>query len=231
MEKIIDFRYGNLQLVESGKLYGNMSTNPLHYKPETACYIINGQVIANRMNFAAGYGVHGTNMFVTDPNYNETPFEITKKFLETKPKGMVDIPGDILVVTKATPDIMIGSYVRGLPVIMAYDKEQEILACKLVTDSICLDDVPEQLVDLLQNQYHSYLQDIVGFVGPSSIYSEIFVKVFNRAGVRTVKVSDIDPTSDTRFFQDGGSNYSGGFIMSDTNLKRDKIKSLELKTR
>ncbi len=231
MEKIINFRYGNLQLVESGKLNGNMSPSSLYYKPETPRHIINGQVIANRMNFAAGYGVHGTNMFVTDPNYKKTPFEITKEFLETKPKGMVDIPGDILVVTKDTPDIMIGSYVRSLPVIMTYDKEQEILACKLVTDLIYLDDVPGQLVDLLQDEYHSYLQDIVGFVGPSSIDSKKFVKEFYRAGVRTVKVSVIDPSRDKRFFHDGGSNYSGGFIMSENNLQRDKIKSLELKTR
>lgn len=231
MERIINFRYGNLQLVESGRLNGNMSPNSLYYKPETARHIINGQVIANRMNFAIGYGVHGTNMFVTDPTYDETPFEITKDFLETKPKGMVDIPGDILVVTKDTPDIMIGSYVRSLPVIMAYDKEQEILACKLVTDLIYLDDVPGQLVDLLQDEYHSYLQDIVGFIGPSSVYPERFVKDFNKAGVRTVKVSDIDPSRDKRFFHDGGSNFSGGFIMSEKNLQRDKIKSLELKTR
>lgn len=231
MERIINFRYGDLQLVESGKLFGNMSNNPMYFQPGIDTHVINGQVMANRMNFAIRYGVHGTNMFNTDTSKENTVFNITPDYLLEKEKGMVQIPADILIVTSETPDVIIGSYTEDLPVIMAYDKEYKILIAKAITNDSNIDDVPGLLVDILHDRFNSSTEEIVGLIGPSSIYPEHYIDQFEERGVSIIKASEFDPLHSKYFFHGEGCNFSGGFIMSDNNITRAKTKSLDFKAR
>ncbi|MBR4262499.1 MAG: hypothetical protein IKQ35_03965 [Bacilli bacterium] len=253
---IANLLFYNLQLVSSGKNYGPMSYSPEFYpegKPENER---RAEFMCKRMNLGSEYGFCGRNMFVS--NYIPTTgsyHEITSSDVEENYTGFPDanISSDILVVTSATPDVVIGGLHKGMPVVLAYDMKQNILAsinCPPIIDR----EVPNMLIDAL-NSFGSKEEDIYVYIGPSiedisfddaPVWlgkdrdsfiefdsrdrfhvnpKDVLVKDFRDRGVRFIEKSRINTLYDYDYYygDEAGYNFTGGFIMSKDNCKRLKM--------
>ena len=76
----------------------------------------------------------------------------------------VKIPGDIIILTKDNPGIVMGYPVSDDPVIIAEDVKQGISAlCHVNIDRIS-SEIPCQMLDLLVNEYNSNIEDLKFYI-------------------------------------------------------------------
>ena len=160
-----DLKLGNVQLIETGKLYGNMNTAKAFY-PEDYTPEQRKEAFMNaRMALGKDYGFDGHKFFMADQvDKRGTWFEIDNDYVEANPNGWTDIRQDILIVTSKTPGVVIGHPVADCPVVMAYDKKNDVLAIGHCSAELVDKKMPMLVADALYDSYRTRDEDIATYV-------------------------------------------------------------------
>lgn len=156
---------GDLKIIETGKLYGNMNTVKAFY-PEDYTHEQRKEAFMNaRMKLGNDYGFDGHKFFMADQQDKRgTWFEIDNDYVKANPNGWSDIRQDILVITSKTPGVVIGHPVADCPVVMAYDQKQKIVAIGHCSAELVDKKMPMLVVDALYNSYRSKDENIAIYV-------------------------------------------------------------------
>lgn len=156
---------GNATLIETGMLYGNMNTAKAFY-PENYTPEQRKEAFMNaRMKLGKDYGFDGHKFFMADQQDKRgTWFEIDNDYVEANPNGWSDIRQDILVITDKTPGVVIGHPVADCPVVMAYDKKNNIVAIGHCSAELVDKKMPMLVADALYNSYRTKDEDIAVYV-------------------------------------------------------------------
>ena len=162
---INNLKIGNAQLIETGRLYGNMNTNKAFFPEDYSIEDRRNAFMNSRMLLGKDYGFDGHKFFMADQkDQRGTWFEIDNEYVEANPNGWSDIRQDILVITDKTPGVVIGHPVADCPVVMAYDKKQNVLAIGHCSAELVDRKMPMLVVDALYNSYRSKDEDIAAYV-------------------------------------------------------------------
>ena len=162
---INNLQLGKAQLIETGRLYGNMNTAKMFY-PENYTAEQRKEAFMNaRMNLGKDYGFDGHKFFMADQvDKRGTWFEIDNDYVEANPNGWSDIRQDILIITDKTPGVVIGHPVADCPVVMAYDKKNNVIAIGHCSAELVDKKMPMLVADALYNSYRTRDEDIATYV-------------------------------------------------------------------
>lgn len=160
---------GGIEIIESGKLYGNMNTAK-EFFPEGCSEELRKKIfLDNRLALGRDYGFDGNKMFMADQkDKTGTWFEIDEEYVEANPKGWSDIDQDILIVTDKTPGVVIGHPVADCPVVMAYDKKNKVAAICHCSANLVDIKMPEKVIDALCEAYDSKTRDVAAYISASA---------------------------------------------------------------
>ncbi len=165
---IKNLRLGNLfelQLVESGKLYGNMNTAKAMFEEGLSFEQREKKFLENRLALGRDYGFDGHKFFLASQvDKRGTWFEIDNDYVMENPNGWTDINQDILVINDKTPGVVIGHPVADCPVVIAYDKRKKVAAIGHCSAELVDKKMPMLVVDALYNSYRSSDEDITTYV-------------------------------------------------------------------
>lgn len=162
---IANLKIGNAKIIETGKRYGNMNTAAAFYPMNYTLEKRKKAFMSARIKLGNDYGFDGHKMFMADQvDKKGTWFEITDDYVEANPNGWTDINQDILIVTDKTPGVVIGHPVADCPVVMAYDKKQNILAIGHCSAELIDKKMPMLIQDSLLNSYETRDEDIAVYV-------------------------------------------------------------------
>ncbi len=163
-----NLKLGNLNLIETGKLYGNMNTGKAFFPESFTAEDRSKAFMDSRMILGNDYGFDGHKIFMADQlDKSGTWFEITKDYVDANPNGWSDIREDILVISDKTPGVAIGHPVADCPVVMAYDKKHDVAAIAHCSADLVDKKMPMMVVDALFDAYGSYNlkdEDILTYV-------------------------------------------------------------------
>lgn len=170
-----NLKLGNLYLIETGRLYGNMNTAKAFYPEHYTAEERKEAFINARIKLGNDYGFDGHKFFMADQiDKRGTWFEIDKDYVEANPNGWSDIRQDILVISNKTPGVVIGHPIADCPVVMAYDKKQEVAAIAHCSAELVDKKMPMLVADALYDSYRTRDEDIATYVsacaGKSWIY-------------------------------------------------------------
>ena len=106
------------KIIESGKKFGNMNTNPKFYPGDVSKEEARRLFLENRMAFGREFGFDGHYMFMADQKKGDgSYFNVTSDYVLEHPNGWSDIEEDILHVSADCPGVVIGHAVADCPVI------------------------------------------------------------------------------------------------------------------
>lgn len=162
---IRNLKLGNVTLIETGKLYGNMNTAKAFYPEDYTPEQRQAAFMNARKKLGIDYGFDGHKFFMADQlDKRGTWFEIDQDYVAANPNGWSDIRHDILIVTDKTPGVVIGHPVADCPVVMAYDKKNHIVAIGHCSAELVDKKMPMLVADALYNSYRTKDEDIATYV-------------------------------------------------------------------
>lgn len=175
--QIKNLRVGNLQLVESGKLYGNMNKDKKYFPDWYSSAQIEAGLMNSKIKLGKSYGFDGHKVFSSkQEDKRGTCFLIDDEYIKNNPNGCDEVEKDILIVTKDNPGVVIGHAVNDYPIVVAYDYKNEIAAISYCDGENIDKKIPMLVVDSLYNYKKSKDSDIVTYIsacaGQSLAYKE-----------------------------------------------------------
>lgn len=161
--RINNIQIGNLKMIETGNLYGNMNANKRFFPEEYSVQQRKDAFMESRRLLGKDYGFDPNKFFMADQiDQRGTWFEIDDEYVLENPNGWSDIRQDILV-TKAS-GIAIGHPIADCPVVIAYDKKQDVISIGHCSAELVDRKMPMLVVDALFNSYRSKDEDVVALV-------------------------------------------------------------------
>ena len=161
--KINNIQIGNLKMIETGKLYGNMNSNKNFFPEEYTVQQRKDAFTESRRMLGEDYGFDPNKFFMADQlDKRGTWFEIDDEYALANPNGWSDIRQDILI-TK-TSGIAIGHPIADCLVVIAYDKKQDVVSIGHCSAELVDKKMPMLVVDALFDSYRSKDEDIITLV-------------------------------------------------------------------
>ena len=155
----------NIEIIETGKKYGNMNTNSAFYPEGMSAEERKKIFLGRRLKLGRDYGFDGHKMFMADQkDKSGTWFELDRDYVEAHPEGWSDISQDILIVTDKTPGVVIGHPVADCPVVMAFDPGKGVIAIGHCSAELVDRKMPALVVEALQESHDSREDDIAVYV-------------------------------------------------------------------
>lgn len=177
MMEMKNLRICNLQLVESGKLYGNMNDDKRYFPSWLTEEQIKKGLMNSKIKFGKSYGFDGHKMFSSiGKDRRGTWFLIDNDYVNEHQFGSSDIQEDILIVDKKTPGVVIGHPVNDFPVVVAYDFKDDVAAVAYCDMENIDKKMPMMVVDALYNYNRTSEENVVAYIsacaGSSLAYDE-----------------------------------------------------------
>ncbi len=154
------------KIIESGKRFGNMNTNPMFYPGDITREEASELFLKNRMALGNEYGFDGHYMFMADQKRGDgSYFTITQEYVDSNPNGWSDIDEDILHIGVDVPGVVIGHSVADCPVIIMSDEEKGITGIAHCSAAHIDTKLPIMLADSLLDAVGSSDDAIKVYVG------------------------------------------------------------------
>jgi len=140
----------NLQIFETGKLYGNMNTNKAFYPENFSAEERAKDFLERRIILGNDKGFDGRKIFMADQCDKTGSYHIlTEEDIEKAPNGWSDISQDILIITNKVPGIVAAHPVADCPVIIVSDSANKIAALCHCSAELIDKKMPMATVDAL----------------------------------------------------------------------------------
>lgn len=154
------------KIIESGKKFGNMNTNPKFYSGDVSKEEARRLFLENRMAFGREFGFDGHYMFMADQKKGDgSYFNVTSDYVLEHPNGWSDIEEDILHVSADCPGVVIGHAVADCPVIIMSDYEKGITGIAHCSAALIDKGLPLMLADSLLDAAYSSDDSLNVYVG------------------------------------------------------------------
>lgn len=142
----------NLEIFETGKLYGNMNTNKAFYPENFSKEDIQKDFLERRIILGNDKGFDGHKIFMADQCDKTGSYHIlTEEDVEKAPNGWSDIREDILIITNKVPGIVAAHPVADCPVVIVSDPANRIAALCHCSAELTDKKMPMATVDALFN--------------------------------------------------------------------------------
>ena len=166
--KIRNLAVGNLRILETGKRFGNMTSAATFYKMGMTKEKRERVFLDHRKAVSAYYQneFDPYKFYVPSQNGQGKAITLTQEMILSSEDGWkLDLPADILIVTNQTPKVVVGFPVADCPVIVASDLKQGLTATAHCSAQLIDNYLPKRIIEILQNQYNSRLDQIFIYVG------------------------------------------------------------------
>jgi len=158
----------DLRILDVDKRYGCMTTNAMFYEKELS-YEERKAIFLERRRLASSdyYNEFDSKKFyMPSQNKKGEAVELTREMVKAHEDGWdLDIPGDILVITKDLPGVVAGYPVADCPVLIASDLKNGVTATAHCGAEMIDNYLPKITIESLQSKYDSKLDDIYVYIG------------------------------------------------------------------
>lgn len=158
----------NLHILDTGNKYGCMTTKTSCYPREMTLAKRQLEFLKHRKQAAHDHnnGFNPYKFFMPVQTGQGNYIEITRELADVhKDAWDTGLLADILVITKRTPSVVIGSAVADYPVVIASDLKNGVTAAAPCSPEMIGLGLPKRTVETLQSRYNSKKEDIYVYVG------------------------------------------------------------------
>lgn len=158
----------NLRIIDNGKKYGCMNTGKNFYPEGLSLEERKALFLEHRRLASASYNEEfdPKKIYVPKQNKEGKAVELTRAMVEAYEDGWdLDIPGDILIITKDLPGVVAGFPVADCPVLIASDLKNGVTATAHCGAEMIDNYLPKLTIESLQSKYDSKLDDIYVYIG------------------------------------------------------------------
>lgn len=158
----------NLRIIDTGKKYGCMNTGKNFYPEGLSLEERKALFLEHRRLASASYNEEfdPKKIYVPKQNKEGKAVELTRAMVEAYEDGWdLDIPGDILIITKDLPGVVAGFPVADCPVLIASDLKNGVTATAHCGAEMIDNYLPKLTIESLQSKYDSKLDDIYVYIG------------------------------------------------------------------
>lgn len=166
--KLGSMSVNNLRIIDTGKKYGCMNTSKNFYPEGLSLEERKALFLEHRRLASASYNEEfdPKKIYVPKQNKEGKAVELTRAMVEAYEDGWdLDIPGDILVITKDLPGVVAGFPVADCPVLIASDLKNGVTATAHCGAEMIDNYLPKLTIESLQSKYDSKLDDIYVYIG------------------------------------------------------------------
>ena len=162
-----------IKIFETGINNGVMSRNKKFYPESLTEEEIKKIFLETRINVGKNYGFDGKKMFqaLQKTENNNVEYEdgkyhvITKEDIDNDDLWYVNIPADILIISKDYPKIVVGNQMADCPVLIVEDRRLGVTALSHCGAPYINRELPRQTVESLIKEYNSQIEDLYIYVG------------------------------------------------------------------
>ncbi len=150
---IKNLRLGEAFIVESGKTFGHMNSNPKFYPQGWTLDQIKSDFLFRRCQLGNEFGFDGHKMFIADQkDKTGTYFVIEKDFVKAYEDGWdASIPQDILVMSDKVTETVIGEPLADCALVAAYDPRTRTAAIAHCSAELTDKRIPEATIEALRS--------------------------------------------------------------------------------
>lgn len=167
------YKFGNmptndLRILDVDKRYGCMNTGKMFYKEGLSAEERKALFLEHRQLASFDYynEFDPKKFYMPSQNKKGEAVELTREMVEAHEDGWdLDIPGDILVITKDLPGVVAGYPVADCPVLIASDLKNGVTATAHCGAEMIDNYLPKLTIESLQSKYDSKLDDIYVYIG------------------------------------------------------------------
>lgn len=166
--KLGSMSVNNLRIIDTGKKYGCMNTGKNFYPEGLSLEERKALFLEHRRLASADYNEEfdPKKFYVPEQNKEGKAVELTRAMVEAYEDGWdLDIPGDILIITKDLPGVVAGFPVADCPVLIASDLKNGVTATAHCGAEMIDNYLPKLTIESLQSKYDSKLDDIYVYIG------------------------------------------------------------------
>lgn len=166
--KLGSMSVNNLRIIDNGKKYGCMNTGKNFYPEGLSLEERKALFLEHRRLASASYNEEfdPKKIYVPKQNKEGKAVELTRAMVEAYEDGWdLDIPGDILIITKDLPGVVAGFPVADCPVLIASDLKNGVTATAHCGAEMIDNYLPKLTIESLQSKYDSKLDDIYVYIG------------------------------------------------------------------
>ncbi len=165
-----------IKIFETGIKNGIMSRNKKFYPENITIEEINKIFLETRLNIGKEYGFDGKKMFqaLQKTENNNIEYEdgkyhvINKDDVNNDDLWFVEIPADILIISKEFPNIVVGNQMADCPVLIVEDRHLGVTALSHCGAPYINRELPKQTVEALIKEYNSNMEDLYIYVGSNA---------------------------------------------------------------
>ncbi len=162
-----------IKIFETGTKEGIMSRNKKFYPDDLTEEEIKKIFLETRIKLGKEYDFDGKKIFQalqkTETNnieYEDGKYHvINNKDIDNDDLWYVEIPADILIITKEYPKIVVGNQMADCPVIIVEDRRLGVTALSHCGAPYINRGLPKQTVESLIKEYNSNIEDLYIYVG------------------------------------------------------------------
>ena len=158
----------DLRIIDIGKKYGCMNTGKNFYPEGLSLEERKALFLGHRRLASASYNEEfdPKKFYMPSQNKEGKAVELTRSMVESYEDGWdLDIPGDILIITKDLPGVVAGFPVADCPVLIASDLKNGVTATAHCGAEMIDNYLPKLTIESLQSKYDSKLDDIYVYIG------------------------------------------------------------------
>ena len=165
-----------LKVIDVGKKYGNMSSDPKYYPKNSTGENIRDSVEIRRQLMGEDYNFDGDSMYMaSQKDKRGTYFEITEDYVDCFSGNNSHISEDIIVMPDTIEGVAIGHETADNPVVMGYDMLKRVTAVGHCSPELTDKMLPKLVIDSLLYTYESNERDIIVYISSGAEkYSNLF---------------------------------------------------------
>lgn len=166
--KLGSMSVNNLRIIDTGKKYGCMNIGKNFYPEGLSLEERKALFLEHRRLASADYNEEfdPKKFYVPEQNKEGKAVELTRAMVEAYEDGWdLNIPGDILIITKDLPGVVAGFPVADCPVLIASDLKNGVTATAHCGAEMIDNYLPKLTIESLQSKYDSKLDDIYVYIG------------------------------------------------------------------
>lgn len=166
--KLGSMSVNNLRIIDTGKKYGCMNIGKNFYPEGLSLEERKALFLEHRRLASADYNEEfdPKKFYVPEQNKEGKAVELTRAMVEAYEDGWdLNIPGDILIITKDLPGVVAGFPVADCPVLITSDLKNGVTATAHCGAEMIDNYLPKLTIESLQSKYDSKLDDIYVYIG------------------------------------------------------------------
>lgn len=162
-----------IKIFESGIADGIMSRNKKFYEEGITDEEINKKFLNVRLNLGKKYGFDGRKIFqakqkteTNNINYPDGKYHvITDKDINNEDLWFVELPADILIISKDYKNIVVGNQMADCPILIVEDRKLGVTALSHCGAPYINRKLPYQTIEALIKEFNSKPENIYVYIG------------------------------------------------------------------